>query len=167
LCRSSSADAAPSGHTCYCLPLAVERECYDMDLTDRPGWSVDVPVITIRSGATDLRNVTIEIYERSPNDAGLSCDEIADLSQCSPHSVYHVAFVPAGGAVTLDGQVGRATVECGGTCESSPDVYGRDGLPPTWKPLECASYCVCIASDVQNPQSPDALVTLNVTGRGW
>ncbi|WP_406321875.1 hypothetical protein [Streptomyces sp. NBC_00519] len=153
--------------TCYCLPLAVERDCYDLDLTNRPAWSVDVPLITVRAGSTDLRNLTIEIFERSPNDADLSCDELADLSRCSPHSVYHVAFVPAGGALTLDGQTGRATVECGGTCESSPDVYGRDGLPPTWKPLECASYCVCLSTDVQNPPSADALVTVNVTGRGW
>lgn len=153
--------------TCFCLPLAVERECYEMDLTDRPGWSVDVPMITVRAGSTDLRNLTISFYEHSPNHDDLTCAQIADLERCNPHSVYHVQFVPAGGALTLDGQIGRALVECGGVCESSPDVYGRDGTPPTWEPFGCATYCVCLSSDVQNPPAPDALVTVAVSGRGY
>lgn len=162
------APPAPTGpaETCYCMPLAVERDCFDFDLTGRPGWSVDAPIITMTAGGNDLRNVTVEIFERSPNDASLDCDEIADQNRCAPHSVYSVQFVPAGGALTLDGQIGRATVECGGVCESSPDVYGRDGLPPTWKTLECASYCICVTTDVSNPPSPDALITVNLSGRG-
>jgi hypothetical protein len=151
-------------NTCFCLPLASERACYEMDLTGRPNWSSDVPVITIRSGASDLRNLTIEIYEQT--ETGLTCEETADLNRCAPHSFWHVAYVPAGGAVTLDGQTGRATVECGGVCESSPDVYGLDGMPPTYPLLECASYCVCLSTDLQSPPALDAVVTVNVSGRG-
>ncbi|WP_371793821.1 hypothetical protein OIE91_11125 [Streptomyces albidoflavus] len=153
--------------TCYCLPLAVERECYELDLSDRPGWSVDVPVITLRAGSTDLRNVTITLYERQPGHDDLTCAEIADMERCDPHSVFHVTHVPAGGALTLDGQVGRAVVECGGVCESSPDAYGRDGAPLTWRPLGCATYCLCIESDVSNPPAADAMVTVAVSGRGY
>jgi hypothetical protein len=150
--------------TCFCLPLAQERACFEMDLTSRPNWSSDVPVITIRSGSVELRNLTIEIFEQGED--GLSCDETADANRCTPHSFWHVAYVPAGGAVTLDGQTGRATVECGGVCESSPDVYGQDGMPPTYRPLECASYCVCLSTDIENPPAPDAVVTVSVSGRG-
>ena len=137
---------------------------FAMDLTGRPNWSSDVPVITVRSGSTELRNLTIQIYEQG--EEGMTCEETADFNRCSPHSFWHVAYVPAGGAVTLDGQTGRATVECGGVCESSPDVYGRDGMPPTYTPLECASYCVCLESDIESPPALDAVVTLNVSGRG-
>lgn len=77
-----------------------------------------------------------------------------------------MTYVPAGGSVTIDGQTGRTTVECGGVCESSPDVYGQDGMPPTYKLLECASYCVCLSSDLQAPPALDAVVTVNVSGRG-
>ncbi|MFE2492059.1 hypothetical protein ACFXGR_54730 [Streptomyces mirabilis] len=63
--------------------------------------------------------------------------------------------------MTLDGQTGRATVECGGVCESSPD-----GMPPTYQLLECAEYCVCISSDIESPPPIDAMVTLSVSGRG-
>jgi hypothetical protein len=150
--------------TCFCLPLASERACYEMDLTGRPNWSSDVPVITVRSGSSELRNLTIEIFEQGED--GLSCEETADMDRCSPHAFWHVAYVPAGGAVTLDGQTGRATVECGGVCESSPDVYGQDGMPATYPPLECASYCVCLSTDLQAPPALDAVVTVNVSGRG-
>ncbi|WP_405759425.1 hypothetical protein OG234_13125 [Streptomyces sp. NBC_01420] len=150
--------------TCFCVPLATERACYEMDLTGRPNWSTDLPVITVRSGSAELRNLTISIFESG--EAGVSCEENADFNRCSPHSYWHITYVPAGGAVTLDGQTGRATVECGGTCESSPDVYGVDGMPAVYQPLDCASYCVCLETDVENPPALDAVVTLNVTGRG-
>jgi hypothetical protein len=53
--------------TCFCLPLAAERACYEMDLTGRPTWSSDVPVITLRAGSSDLRNITIEIRSWTPS----------------------------------------------------------------------------------------------------
>lgn len=166
-CRPPAPPVPTMPETCYCLPLAVERECYEVDLTDRPGWSTDVPMITLRAGSGDLRNVTLTFFERSPNHEDLTCEEIADLDRCSPHSTYHVRFVPAGGALTLDGQIGRAVVECGGVCETSPDVYGQDGVPPSFRPLECASYCLCIEADVANPPALDAMITFGVSGRGY
>lgn len=150
--------------TCFCVPLAVERTCYDLDLTTRPQWSSDVPVITVRAGSKDLRNLTIQIFEKT--ESGTSCDDTADFSRCAPFAYWHINFVPATGAVTLDGQIGRSVVECGGVCESSPDVYGRDGMPPTYPVLECASYCVCLESDVESPPALDALVSFTVSGRG-
>jgi hypothetical protein len=135
-----------------------------MDLTSRPNWSTDLPVITVRSGSSELRNLTIAIYESG--EPGMTCDQVADFKRCDPVNYFHVAYVPAGGAVTLDGQTGRSTVECGGVCESSPDVYGMDGMPVTFQPLDCSTYCICLETDLQNPPALDALVTLNVSGRG-
>lgn len=153
--------------SCFCLPLAVERDCYDLDLSGRPAWSADAPVITVRAGSSDLRNLTIAIYERAEQDEGASCDEVADAGRCAPHSVYHVAYVPAGGALTIDGQIGRSVIECGGVCEASPDVYGQDGAPASYRLLDCARYCLCLESDVSNPPAPDAQVTVSVSGRGY
>lgn len=167
VCTPPAPPLPTASDTCFCVPLAVERECYDLDLSHRPGWSSDIPVITIRAGSADLRGLTISLYERGPGQEALTCEEVADQSRCAPHSVYHVRFVPAGGAVTLDGQIGRAMVECGGACESSRDVYGRDGAPPMWPPLTCATYCVCLEADIQHPPAPDAMVTVAVSGRGY
>ncbi|MEU1815128.1 hypothetical protein ABZ543_08015 [Streptomyces roseifaciens] len=153
--------------TCFCLPLAVERTCCEMDLTDFPAWSADAPIITIRSGGTELRNITVTFYERTANHENLSCAEIAEKERCNPHSVYVITFVPAGGAVTIDGQIQRAIVECGGVCESSPDVYGADGAPISWAMFGCASYCICVEVDVMNSPSPDSLITISMSGRGY
>ncbi|MEV6565858.1 hypothetical protein [Streptomyces kronopolitis] len=166
-CSPPTPPAPAALETCYCLPLAVERELYEMDLSDRPAWSQDVPMITVRSGRENLRGVTITFYERPLGGDDMTCAQVAEFQRCNPHSQYHIAFVPAGGAVTLDGQTGRATVECGATCETSRDVYGLDGAPPTFEPFRCSTFCVCIETDVMHPPSPLAMVTVSVSGRGY
>ncbi|MCY0957751.1 hypothetical protein [Streptomyces sp. H27-H5] len=152
--------------TCYCLPIAAERQCFELDLTTRPGWSVDVPVITLRAGSYDLRDVTISFYERTPAHGTFTCEEIADYERCDPHSVYTAAFVPAGTAVVIDGQVSRALVECAPLCETSPYIFGAEGGPASYKPIDCATYCVCIETDALDPPHATAMLTIGVSGRG-
>ncbi|MCM1964828.1 hypothetical protein [Streptomyces sp. G1] len=152
--------------SCYCLPLAATRVCYEIDLTDRPDWSVDVPMIIVRAGILPVTRMTISFYERTSAHEGLTCDEISDSDRCDAHSVYQVQHVPAGTALTIDGQIERAVVECGDVCETSPYVFGQNGAPPTFKPLDCATYCVCIETDSDNPPGSDALVTIGLSGRG-
>lgn len=67
-------------------------------------------------------HLAIKFYERTTDNVALTCEELANAERCSPHSVYNVGFLPAGGTLTVDGQVGRATVECVVTAEPSPDV---------------------------------------------
>lgn len=153
--------------TCYCLPVTVESACHEVDLSHRPGASDDVPVIRVRAGSEDLHRVTLTFYERSEADAGVPCDDLAWRDRCEPHSVYHIGYVPAGGEVLLDGQVGRALVQCGGECEPSQDVWGREGNPPTWARFTCASYCLCVEVDAMYPPAADALVEVAVSGRGY
>lgn len=155
---------APS--TCFCLPVAVREDCYDIDLTGRPAWSVDAPVITLRAGSEDLRNVTVTLYERGGNQAALTCDEIADQARCEPHSTYTLSYAPAGSSVTFDAQTGRAVVECGGSCEGSAYAFGKDGAPPTWATLTCSMYCICVATDALVPPAEDARILFSVAGRG-
>ncbi|MEU3782703.1 hypothetical protein [Streptomyces sp900129855] len=156
-----------SPDSCFCQAMATNRECYDLDLTDRPAWSSDVPMITVFAGSEDLRRLTISFFERTDEDAGLTCEEIADANRCEPLAAFEVAFVPAGGTLVLDGQTGRATVECGGGCETSTSVWGRDGAPPTWPELDCSTVCVCLETDQIVPPADDATVTIAVTGRGY
>lgn len=166
-CSPPTPPSVVTPDTCFCLPLAAERVCCEIDLTDFPAWSVDVPVITVRSGGTELRNITITFYERTGNHENLTCEEIAEIERCAPHSEYTITYIPAGGAVTIDGQVQRAVVECGDSCQSSPDVYGADGGPLSWAPFTCSTYCVCIDVDAMNMPSPDSLITISMSGRGY
>lgn len=153
--------------TCFCEALAVNRECYELDLTDRPAWSSDVPMITVNAGSKDLRRLTIAFYERTEADEGMTCAEIADLKRCDPLAVWEIGFVPAGGALVLDGQIGRATVECGGSCETSQYVTGAGGAPATWPEIDCGTLCVCLSSDAIVPPADDATVAIAVSGRGY
>lgn len=166
MCATPAPPTVGSLETCYCLPLAVERQCCDIDLSECPAWSVDVPVITVRAGSHELRNLTITMYERTPNFEDMDCEAVAEAQRCDAFAVFTIGYVPAGGALTLDGQIGRAIVECGGSCESSGDVYGADGGPLVFPTMNCASYIFCLETDVANPPADDSLVTISVSGRG-
>ncbi|MBC9729254.1 hypothetical protein [Streptomyces sp. TRM68367] len=166
-CTPPSPPQPASPSSCFCEALATNRECYELDLSDRPAWGTDVPVISVFAGSEDLRRLTVSFYERAEQDGDLSCAEIADRKRCDPLGVFEVGFVPAGGTLVLDGQIGRATVECGGSCETSTSVWGVDGAPPTWPTIDCASICFCVETDAMMPPADDARLTVSVTGRGY
>ncbi|TDC29499.1 hypothetical protein E1211_25920 [Micromonospora sp. 15K316] len=166
-CRVPAPPQPPAPTTCFCKSLAVNSVGYDLDLSDWPRWFGAAPIIDVSAGSADLHRVTVTLFERTQEHDGLSCEEMAELERCNPHSVYEVAFVPAGGTVTLDGQVGRALVECGGRCERSRDVYGRDGGPLAFPLLDCAEYCVIVEADAIMPVAEDATVTVSLSGRGY
>ncbi|WP_406177960.1 hypothetical protein [Streptomyces canus] len=166
-CAAPAPPQPSTPSSCFCQALATNGDCYDLDLGDRPAWSSDVPVVTVYAGSEDLRRLTVSFYERSDADAGLAPGEVADKKRCDPLAVFEVGFVPKGGTLTLDGQIGRATVECGGTCETSTSVWGRDGAPPTWPEIDCGTLVVCLETDEIVPPAGDATVTVALTGRGY
>ena len=151
--------------TAFCMPLAPERACYTIDLTDRPTWSSDVPTITIAAGTRDLRNVRVTFYEKRSADD--DCDATADAQRCNPVNDFVISYVPALNNVTIDGQISRAVMACGDRCTTSSTVYGNpDGAPVSVAPLSCALYCVCIEVDSLFPPAEDAQLSLSVSGRG-
>ena len=151
----------------FCIPLADERACYTIDLTTRPQWSSDAPMITVLAGSSELRNVRVSMFEKQTGTTQ-TCDEIADQQRCSPLNDFYITYIPAGGSVTIDGQTGRATTECEGDCRTASTVFGSsDGGPVKINELTCAQLCVCVSSDPQFPPAVDASVTLGVSGRGF
>lgn len=163
-CQPPAPPVPGTPSTCYCLPLAVNEECCELDLSDHPKWAVDIPVITVRAGSSDLRRVTISFHERTGDG---TCEDIAADGRCTPHSVYTVQYLPAGGVLTLDGRTGRSTVECGGTCEGATSVWGADGAPPSFAGFTCDLVCMCVTSDALFPPAADATVAVGIAGRGY
>ncbi|MGW1352844.1 hypothetical protein ACWCQE_26780 [Streptomyces sp. NPDC002409] len=166
-CRTPTPPTLPPPETCFRHALAVNTETYELDLTDWPRSFGAVPIIEVSAGSSDLRRVTVTLYERTLEHEGMSCDEVVELERCNPHSVYEIGYVAAGGTMTLDGQVGRASVECLGRCESTTDAYGRYGGPLSFPLLTCDRYCVEIAADAIFPPAPDATVTVSLSGREY
>lgn len=151
--------------TSFCIPIAQDITCYSLDLGDRPEWSVDAPIIDVRSGSQELRNVRLTFYERRIDDAR-PCSEIADENRCQPSNDIFITYIPAGGSVTIDGQTGRATTQCLGECQAATTVYGdTDGGPLRINMLTCSTYCFCISVDANQPPAPDATLSLAVSGR--
>ncbi|MFE3118758.1 hypothetical protein [Streptomyces niveus] len=130
-------------------------------------WFGAAPIIEVYAGSADLRRVTVTLYQRTAAHDGLTCEEIAVLERCNPHSAFEVGYVPADGTVTLDGQVGRAVVECAGVCETSPDSYGRNGGPLSFPLLRGDRYCIVIEADAIFTPASDATVTLSLSGRNY
>ena len=152
----------------FCVPLGVETACYPIDLTARPSWSSDMPIVTITSGSAPLRNVRVVIYERPGSLAAATCEEVAANQACSPNNEFYVTYIPASSAVTFDGRTGFATTECRGRCENSTTAYGdEDGGPVEFNELNCAMYCLCIETDATQPPATDAAVSFSVAGRGY
>ncbi|MFB6872300.1 hypothetical protein [Streptomyces sp. NPDC056323] len=119
-CRTPTPPQLPPPTTCFRHALAVNTETYGLDLTSWPRWFGAVPIIKVSAGSSDLRRVTITLYERTLEHQGMTCDELVELERCNPHSTYEIGYVAAGGTMTLDGQVGRASVECFTTLRPRP-----------------------------------------------
>jgi hypothetical protein len=166
-CRTPSPPVPPPPETCFCRALAVNSEAYELDLSGFPRWFASVPMLEVHAGSKDLHHATVSIYKRTTVHTGMTCEEVAVLERCNPAATFEIAFVPAGGVMTLDGQVGRASVACLGGCESSPDAYGRDGGPLTFPLLDCDRYCVLVESDAFHPPAADARLSLAVSGRTY
>src|SRR5262249_7639315 len=144
-----------------------ERACYDIDLSGRPAWSSDAMMITVRAGSSSLRNVRILMFAK-PAGTLMSCDAIADTNRCNPVAEFVITYIPAGGVLTLDGQVGKALLVCNDVCTTATTVYGdQDGGPASFPELGCANYCFCIETDPSYPVAGDSSVSLGVSARGY
>lgn len=152
----------------FCIPIGPEVACYAVDLSGRPSWSSDVPIVTITSGSQELRNVRVVLYERPGSLANATCAEVAENQRCSPVNEFYVTYIPASSAVTFDGRTGFATTECRGQCENSTTAYGdQNGGPVQFRELTCAQFCLCVESDTTQPPASDAMVSFSVAGRGY
>lgn len=151
----------------FCVSVGSERNCYDIDLSTRPQWGTDVPVITLYAGSSELRNIRILLFEK-PDGTLLTCDEIADIDRCTPQNEFVVTYLQAGGTIVIDGQTGRSTTDCNGVCRTSTTVYGdQDGGPVRINEMSCGSMCLCLESDPAYPPAADATITFSVSGRGY
>uniref|UniRef100_A0AAU7GYJ2 Minor tail protein n=1 Tax=Streptomyces phage Geonosis TaxID=3158856 RepID=A0AAU7GYJ2_9CAUD len=152
----------------FCAPLVPDRACYDIDLSARPQWATDAPLIEIYAGAYELRNVRVTWYEKPASFTG-DCGDLADGNLCNYIQDFTVTYIPPRGTLTLDGTIGRAVVTAGGQgCRTASTAYGnQNGGPVEVTDLTCATYCICIETDSDSPPAADALIRISVVGKGY
>jgi hypothetical protein len=166
-CTTPTPPVPPPPETCWCRAIAVNSEAYEVDLSTWPRWFGAVPIIEVRAGSQTLRRVTVTFFERTAAHEGMTCEEVTSLERCNPAAVYEIGYVPRGGIMTLDGQVGRAVVDCPGGSSGTPDAFGRDGGPLTFPLLSCARYCVLVEADAIFTPADDATITVSLSGREY
>ncbi|WP_329368690.1 hypothetical protein OG896_24450 [Streptomyces sp. NBC_00669] len=165
-CTTPAPPVPPPPATCFCYALAVNSEAYDLDLTSFPVWFGLAPIIEVYAGSSPLRHLTITIVERPPGtDDSISCQDLAEAGRCQAAAEIEVGYVAAGATVTVDGQIGRALVDCAGQCEAASDVYGAGGAPLSVPLLRAGRYCVLLEADAIATAAADATVTIAVSGQ--
>jgi hypothetical protein len=105
-----------------------------------PSWLELVPVIRIRAGSADLRNVTIRFYQ---NPLGLDCTDLIAVDPCMACTDITVLYIPSGGETVIDGRVSRAQTTCLGGDVDIPALYGPGGRTFSWPTFSCG-YGLCV-----------------------
>lgn len=191
-CMAASPPEVSGAGSCFCRPIATNRSCVEVDTTAFGSFTDLLPIITVEAGSSDLRRFTVSIFTKDDPTAAccegesqdIDYDEatvdysdpdvyydglhpsIADLEACDPHSVYHVGYLQAGGTMTLDGQVRKASVTCDDEVVPAADVWGADGAPLTFTPLGCGqTYCIILEADGLFTPAADAVVTIELSAR--
>lgn len=155
----------------FCVPLAPERMCYLLDLSGRPAWAEDFPTVSIVNNApnTFRRNLRVTFYAKP--DATANCNTYVDTQLCQPVNDFIFTYVPPGGTIVIDGEIGRAFQYCDGVCSPAPYVFSNDnGGPLEVNGLTGDYYCVCIESDPLFPPEAgfgDVDIIIELAGKGY
>lgn len=161
-CETPSPPSVATPVSCFCLPLAVNRTCHEIDTSSVPADFDALPIITLTAGSADLRRVTVSFYEQGSGD----CCDSADAAYCDPVAVYHTGYLPAGAQMVYDGQTRRVLVDCGDGFETASDAWGAGGSPVDFVPLGCGrDYCLTIEADAIFTPAADATVTVELSNR--
>lgn len=149
---------APSSPSCYERPATVALASGRFV---PPTVAAGAPVITIEAGAADLRNVALFAWVDPLARAAPTASQAAfDFWRCvEPCTAAEIAWVPAGGALTIDARSRTVTLAVNGiTVEASRYVTGAGGAPWSWP-----AWSVPVRAAVLAPSTVDASARVTLT----
>lgn len=147
--------------SCVCLPLKVVRQCFDIPADLVPAWLDAALQITVRSGSSALRNLSIRVWE---NPLGKTADELDD---CATLGIYYITYVPANSTLTIDGMRESSQMRCPGfaVSDAATQVYGPGAGPLEHITLSCGvTHTVCADVDTEYI-APDATLSVSIVTR--
>lgn len=124
-----------------------------------PRWGSSVPVVTIRTGASEGRQVRIRFYPLVDTSDPYAYEE------CDYEIEFLLTYLPAYAKMVIDGVTHTAEASVGGGTPVSALhlLTGSGGVPYQWGELVCdRNYVMTV--DVA-PLSEDMSVSLDVVGR--
>ena len=126
-----------------------------------PTVAAGAPVITIEAGAADLSDVALFAWVDPLNRTAPTASQAAfDFWRCvEPCTVTEIAWVPAGGVLTIDARSRTVTLAVNGiTVEASRYVTGAGGEPWSWP-----SWSVPVRAALVAPSTVDASARVTLT----
>lgn len=146
---------------CVCLPLSVVRQCFDIPANMVPAWLDAALQITVYSGNSALRNLSIRVWE---NPLGKSPEE---LDECAALGVYYITYIPPNSTLTIDGVSESSEMRCPGFArtDAATQVYGPGAGPLDHITLSCGvTHTICADVDTEFID-PAADLSLSVVTR--
>lgn len=148
---------------CICTPLATVRSCATIPTATIPEWAEGVPVITVKAGSADLRQIRVLFI---PNPLG---QPVEDLDPCNACGEVTLSRIPAGAEFVMDGTTQSVTINCPGRgpTDATPllgSVGGR--LPFSFPEIACGgiAYTLCVTADATTTAA-DASVSAAIAVR--
>lgn len=145
----------PIPEECVEDPTAWTRYTIDIPGTAIPRFSSVLPVVTLRTGAAEARQVRMRWY---PNPEGKN---ITELPACDYEGEIIVSYMPGNAEMVVDTITRQATasVNNGPEQQASQLLYGPDGGPMVWPELRC-NQAYIFTVDVDSAASVDELDVL-------
>lgn len=144
---------------CACTSLTTTRIAVPTSAGKE--WGSSTLNIDVYSGATQLRNLAIRLWE---NPLGYDCDH-EDFTDCSACSTLLISYIPPESHFILSGETRTVTIECNGnTRNAAPNVTNAEGRPFDWPDLTCFSACIAVDFDC-GATATDATITITRVDR--
>jgi hypothetical protein len=156
-----AAPRAPSvPNSCLEAPTTWLRHTTVIPPSAVPPWSEAVPVVTLTTGASEVRQVRVRFYA---NPFG---EQMADINPCNFCGEFVVSYIPPDSTLTVDGVMETASISVAQTA-TQPALsllYGSDGGPVIWPTLSCSIPYV-MTVDVSPSRSDGMDVRLAIARR--
>lgn len=150
----------PATNPCVCSPFSRVRACINIPGTNVPDFAEGVPIITIKSGSMELRQISMSF---NLNPLSLPADQLDPCDACGEVTLSHI---PAQSVFTMDGTNRTVTITCPGADPvDATSLLGQGGgrLPFRFPEIACggAGYTMCVTADAETV-APDASVGVSI-----
>lgn len=145
---------------CICTSFNTRQSVVEIPSGTIPEYTDGVPVVTIFSGAQDMRQVRVRFWLANNGET------VDDLDPCDTCGEVTLSRIPASSYFTFDAKTRKALITCPGLepTDATPLMGSAGGrLPIEWPEIQCASarFLMSVVAD-SDSVAADATVSLDM-----